>query len=815
MSSLNFFEQFAAINVSGSSSVVEQDLVKNMSTIHLDEQNQDAIHLDEQNQDVEKMNKTQKNLKNEQKTKKYRFIHGNNVIMTNGQYKGYNCFVYDYFPSMASVSMDEEIYVLAQQYGEKKIGDEIVTSSGSGKILSKIGALLNVCFTDVQDGGDIRLPRFCFARYVTFMDNSILKIAQLLKIHGNQYEMVVMDLPYNKQDKQDLVNMVSDSFKSGEFSYGARVMVSASNCGDEFYFVCKHPENPDELDYYGRYGRLRLEIPEQYLVSVKRTVTVNKSMTSTQGKRVKVERGLYKNKEGDLVNVESAYLNVQIEALNKKITSHYARLPNGNFQIRKIIPSDVFFIDLELMNGNYFQVEECYADYYIGFERSRGCVEKKTISKVDVKSFMSGFTITDTKFVSSFEKQTEEKFVLDTIQEDQEVQDDEVVETDNVDYENGFDENGFDENIVDQFENTEGQMKETFRDIERSGFVQRSLSKDEREYMKMIEKCGSAIGDIQDSYVLLDKISDAVKMMRSELEKISIVDWSSSDVKYIVACLVAYEILKTGYPMTIYEFRKYVQKLYDTNYLNKSSIANSGFVRCESLSSDSLWKSIEMTNEEKQEFKTLYKNQKYGNLVRDIMERCHKMLCVWFEPVVFSKGGVELELIKVSESKHIVKDYPKYFLTTSDIVNNVTSKDAKKILWGPNSQKLVNVWKTSLDKKLEKEDNKTAKCIYEFVKDNIDNAPFVLPTLEKSEDKLDKLKYKELKRAFETFTEKLRVHVGKQKDEKNMRLEQSMQESMRIAKKRMEMSKKRNRDETTETTDSEFVKRSSCKIFIE
>jgi hypothetical protein len=807
MSSLNFFEQFAAINVSESSSVVEQDLVKNMST----------IHLDNQNQDVEKTKKIQKNLKNEEKTKKYRFIHGNNIIMTNGQYKGYNGFVYDYFPSMASFSIEEEIYVLAAQYGEKKIGDEIMTSSGSGVIVSKIGELLNVCIGEM----DIRLPRFCFARYVTFMDNNILKIAQLLKIHGDKYEMVVMKFDYSKIfDAQDLVKVVSDSFKSGEFFYGDEVMVSVSNCRDEFYFVCKHPENSDESDYYGRYGRLRLEIPDQYLVSIKRTVTVNKSMTSTQGKRVKVERGLYKNKEGDLVNVESAYLNVQIEAINKKITNHYAHLSNGIFQIRKIIPSDVFFIDCELMNGNYFQVEECYADYYVGFERSEGCVEKKTISKVEVKTFMSGFTITDTKFVSSFEKQTEEKFVLDTIQEDQdqEVQDDEVVETDNVDYENGFDETVMD---VDQFENTEGQMKETFRDIERSGFVQRSLSKDEKEYMKMIEKCGSAIGDVQDSYVLLDKISDAVKMMRSELEKISIVDWSSSDVKYIVACLVAYEILKTGYPMTIYEFRKYVQKLYDTNYLNKSSIANSGFVRCENLAIDSMWKIIEMTNDEKKEFKTLYKNQKYDSLVKDIMERCHKMLCAWFEPVVFSKGSVDLDLIKVSETKHKVKAYPKYFLTTSDILNNVTSKDANKILWGPNSQKLVNVWKESLVKKLEKEDNKTAKCIYEFVKDNIDNAPFILPTLEKSEDKLDKLKYKELKRAFETFTEKLRVYVGKQTDEKNMRIEQSMQESLRIAEKRMGMSEKRNRDETTETNDEtndetnpEFVKSSSCKIFI-
>ena len=788
MSSLNFFEQFAAINVSDvseSNSVVDQELVKNMS----------IIHIDDRNQDVEKNKKIRKNLQNVQKTKKYKFIHGSNVIMTSGQYKGYNGFVYEYFPSMASVSMDDEMYVWAAQYGEKKIGDEIMTSCGSGVIVSKISELLNVCIGEM----DIRLPRFCFARYVTFMDNNILKIAQLLKIHDDKYEMVVMKFDYSKMfDAQDLSKMVSDSFKTGEFSYGEKVMVLASNCGYEFYFVCKHSESKAEQDYYGRYGKLSLEIPEQYLVSIKRIVTVNKSMISSQGKRVKVERGLYKNKEGDLVNIESAYLNVEIEALNnKKITNHYARLPNGNFEIRKIFTSDVFFIDLELMNGNYFQVEECYDTYYVGFERSKsGGGEKKTISKVDVNTIMPGFTITDRELVCSFEKQTEEKFILDTIenqenQENQEV-DEEVVETDNMDYENGFDEN---EKVAEQFENTEGQMKETFRDMERSGFVQRSLSKDEKEYMKMIEKCGSAIGDVPDSYVVLDKIIDAVKMMRSELEKISVVDWTSSDVKYIVACLVSYEIMKTGYPMTIYEFRKYVQKLYDMNYLNKSSIANSGFVRCENLQTGSSWKIIEMTSDEKNEFKRLYKNKKYDNLVKDVMERCHKILGAWFGPVTFSKENADLELFKVSESKHTAKAYPKYFLTTTDILNNVTSKDANKILWGPNSQKLVNTWKESLIKKLENENNKTVKCIYEFVKENIENAPFILPTLEKSEDKLDKLKYKELKRAFEIFTEKLRVYVDKQADEKKTSLEQSMQESMRIAEKRMEISRKRNSDE--------------------
>ena len=224
-----------------------------------------------------------------------------------------------------------------------------------------------------------------------------------------------------------------------------------------------------------------------------------------------------------------------------------------------------------------------------------------------------------------------------------------------------------------------------------------------------------------------------------------------------------------------------------------------------------------MTSEEKKDFKKLYKMQKYNDLVKDIMERCHKMLGVWFGPVVFSKGDSELQLIKVSDTKCTAKEYPKYFLTTSDILNNVTSKDAKKIMWGPNSQKLVDTWKASLDVKLNKEQNKMTKTIYKFVKDNLENAPFVLPTLEKSGDKLDKLKYKELKRAFETFTEKLRMYVDKQVEQKNIRLEETKQEAIRVAERRNEISRKRSCGEEmveTEFAEPEFVKRSLCKIFI-
>ena len=122
-------------------------------------------------------------------------------------------------------------------------------------------------------------------------------------------------------------------------------------------------------------------------------------------------------------------------------------------------------------------------------------------------------------------------------------------------------------------------------------------------------------------------------------------------------------------------------------------------------------------------------------------------------------------------------------------MDDVMVDTARKIMWGPKSQTLINIWKQSLNKKLEKESNMDLKEIYTFVIVNLDNAPFVLRSLESSEDKMDKLKYRELKRSFDTFTGKLKTHVEKKKIEHLEDLGKVALEKARISKRRLEISK--------------------------
>jgi hypothetical protein len=767
MSAINFFEQFAAMNVN--------DTVKNVIVNKNENENK------KQQKNV-KIGKTQKNVK---------FIHGKDVVFIRGQYKGYAGFVYEYFGSKMNVMIDDFAYVLADIYRDCKVGDKIKTQFGESVIVSKVDSMYKICMNSKKEDGvkvtdEISLPRSCFIRLVSFVENNIKKFAQFMKSENGIYELVMLNLDYKSYyDNDDILRILSDILVSGKYRdiFGRIFRRQVSECGGEYYMVCESPENKNEVNYFGRYGYLCCEIGEQYLVKYKSIVKVNTNVVDVDGKRVNFQRGIYKGKTGELLDIESAYLSVQINAIGKTITSHLVKTETG-FNVMKVVPEDVFYCDIELKDGSYFEVKECYEDRFVGSKR--GSDVTVTILNDDIAKFMSGFTILSRTKPVELEQEIDvkEMFVTDTI-EVSEVTD----EMDDVESEE-IDSYGEDKENEKEYENTEGEMKVSFKDTERSFVVQRTFTKDEKEYLKMIEKCASVIGEVSNIFTLLDCVNDAVKMMKMELTKISVSDWKNTDVKYIIACLVAYDLIQNGYNMSVYDFKKNVEDLYEMGYITKNTISNSAFIRSDIdvKLKNSCWNCIQMSNDSKATVKRMYKESKYLDIVKIIMENCNIVLQNLFGKVAFVSDKSKVELIPVSKP-FTVREYPKYFLTTQDIIDNVMVDTAKKIIWGPKSQVLINIWKKSLNTKLEKESKMDLKEIYSFVIENLDNAPFVLRSLESSEDKMDKLKYRELKRSFDTFTIKLKTHVEKKKREHIKDLEEVALEKARVNKKRLEISK--------------------------
>ena len=168
-----------------------------------------------------------------------------------------------------------------------------------------------------------------------------------------------------------------------------------------------------------------------------------------------------------------------------------------------------------------------------------------------------------------------------------------------------------------------------------------------------------------------------------------------------------------------------------------------------------------------------------------MIENCGIILEEWYGKINL-KGckKVEVKIYNVAEGKK-EKEYPKYFLTTKDILSGNIPVTSNKIRWGPQSEYLVNIWKNGLNKKMELCDDDNKKSVYEYVINNFDNAPFMKDYVPTNE--IEKVKYSELMKTFVNFVDQLKEYVNMKNLEKINRLEDTNKEKEKINKKRREM----------------------------
>lgn len=776
MNTINFFKNFATLKLADVADDKSKRLVDNkvVDDVVIDKLN--AVRIDDDNEkDVKKM-----------------FIHSRNVIMRCGNYKGYTGFVYEYEKEKLNVLIEEYVYVLAERYGVVKMGGKVMTEYGESIVVSEVDSMYKI--SSLEDL--ISLPKGCFIRIVSYMEGK-KRIWCEYKNKGSGFEMVSLDVCGTTDE---CLNKLSDALKLGKFVdlYGDVLTKSKDNSMEEYYMVCEEPKKKSDNNFFGRYGKLCSEIPKQYLVKYKRTVKVPKSIVKVNKKEVTFKSGLLAGKVGEFLGVESASLTIGIDAFSKKITEHLVKSENG-YSTRKISPNDVFYCDVELNDGVYFQVNECYEDkngdtYFVGVKRCDSSVSV-TIMLKEIKKELPGFKVITSNTSSKEEKDLiadEREYVADNqdeIEEVNDVDDEALLEKE---IEEGFykEPEVSDNNDVsnDKSQTMECDMKETFKDVERSFYTQRVLSKDEKEYMKMIEKCVTSMGDVSNIYTLLDNTNNAVSFMKEELGKgKTILEWKNTDTKYIVACLVMYDMIRGGIRVTTSDFKRNILKLYKSGYFTKNTIANTLFIRSNTDDETGLLKKIEKSGDEILLVKKMYKEMKYLEIIEMMVENCNTILQCCFGKVLFENNSTEIELIAVSKP-NAVREYPKYFLTPSDVMNDVMVDSAKRVMWCPKSQKMIDAWKNTLSGKIEKEENEIKKSVYIYVKDNLEQSPFILRNLEKSADDMDQLRYRELKRSFEIFKDRLRVYLGKLKNEKSNDMEVLRLEKERVMKRRLEIS---------------------------
>lgn len=751
------------------------------------------ITLDNKTNKNNEKNKNDKNDKNNKKMdvegcgnkqKLIKFNHGVMIKLKKGVYKGYNGYVLEYYPDTLDIKFEYTNYVLAKHYGLLNEGSIINTNYGKSTIVKKIDKLYVI-----KISGEIELNMFLSqlvkiiykenALYITEMNGKKVNIGLKLNCDSNNKESMLLEL-----------SNVIKSGKLDDIMYELNYKLNENSENDIYYVIICNSDDKSDIQHIGKYGKCVNVIDEQYMIKYNRISRLEKKMVDINGKNIIVKRGDLKNKIGEIININKARLNIHIDALNKTISRHVV-YENFYIKERNVEIGDVFYYDVMLKGGLIINVTKITEDLMYGYDTDNNEI---TFKKEDIEKYLPGFKIINKKELDNDMYTEEDNLVSEEQKEEEQQYEEEEDETEIIGYETNT--NEITNETTNGIETDEMELKVSFKDMERCEFVTQKLSKEESEIMNSIDKVIKLLNypsDIINRYTLLSKIVETEKVMRGELERVNIKKWKKSDMKYVVLYLVITEVIKNReLHMTYNIFSSQIEKLYNIGYFTKSDVMGSCFLITEKENENIIntcFGLIVLSEEDGKKMRDLYKKSRYLEILIKMVENCGIILQEWYGKVNL-KGckKVDVKIYNVAEGKR-AKEYPKYFLTTNDILTGNIPDTSKKIVWGPQSEHLVNIWKNGLNKKMMSCDDNEKKSIYEYVINNFDNAPFMRDYIPTNE--IEKVKYKELMKTFVKFVGQLKEYVDIKQGEKMCKLNEINKERERVNKKRREISELR------------------------
>jgi len=654
--------------------------------------------------------------------------------LTSGIYKGYSVFVTDITPVCVELLFRENAYINNNEKNNKKIGEKINTICGESTILAVIPEMYEICD---NKGEFIRLP--CEAFKVPL---------PMVSIDGK------VSLPTDKVVKQN-GEVIDKKFK----------------------------------EHYGKSGVLTRKICKQYYIEFSRHVIFKQTMT----KKLKddfflVKGGEYKNKIGKLFKLHENHFTVAIDAVNGKKINKIDLSRDNKLISRDILKSDLFNVDIVLNTGKFFKVNEIISKNPLvlsGNEYMK--TDEKTITANEIDTMYLKIVEKD---VSSNEQEIEadkedekeaekeaEIYVLDEIVEKEEHdEDDDEIEIDNYD-EHANENEKTNERVEDLVE-----MKSTFKDSGRLNVMEEKLSENDNEILKMVEKCKKSLEyNTENTFSIIDKVNECVEMFKKDLLKLKEPKDTKTNVKntelikktdytFIIALFLLYDLVKSGYVMGK-SFDCYIEKLYNDGYIKGTFVTGSIFLRKDKMdTSSTIFSNIQMTDSEYNSTRELLKKKEYVSVLKIMVKNCDKLLQIMFGKITFNYNDT-IEYIPIIRNNKI-ENYPKYFLTSKDLISKSISNDAKHILNGP----LMNKWIHELRKKEKDIENQKTKEIYRYVITNFYKAPIILKNVDIKSD----VKYMELERVYNKYVSKLTMHLKEKDVLRKKKMELKSKEAMKI-----------------------------------
>lgn len=701
------------------------------------------------------------------KTTKKHFTHTNNIIMKRGTYKGYYGFVYEFFPAKYEVEIDEESYVPVIRYGQKKIGETFLTEFGNAKVLNRIPTLYGI----KVDNEEIRFPREDLLHITYDSKNNKLLLINSVSFENEDKlcKGIVLDIKGNSE--KEMLDNLSKAIKTGIYNIQNKSTIDIKCHNTEYYFVITKPQQASLINHQGQYGTLLRVIDEQYHITYKKRIMLSMTeVTKTNKKSIAIKKGPYKNKTGYIISKHVAYLTVYIDAIGRRVNNHMVK-EGDKFVQKPITPNDVFYMDLKLKNNNFFEVKTILDNgNMIGLEKTYNDFIPREISMNDIAAQQPGFSFTEVQHVSFIET---DKFQSDT--------DESLVVNDDDDDDNvsAID---YNEELLDEIIEDPVQFQHTFKDTERTSFVPKQLTKEESEIKTKIDNILNTFGIADDInvYDIIEESKQSILKIKTQLKNAKISFWKGSDEKYVIAVLVLYQIIKKGYTSLIggETVLNYIAVLSNKKYFHAKDVAQSVFLT--NGWSNHFTVNTNITN-------ALYKSKSFQDLYKIVFENCHKVLQTFF-------GNIDIHTSNILHYSQLIplggpkKSNARMLLTVKDIVNNNIPSTANSVLWGIEYRDTLEKYQRNLVKVINHpKANKTTQIVYEYVLDNLENAPIILANWKNTNLKIDNLKKDTLSKTFEKLMQEITRIYNDSTNKRKERIETIEQNKESLKKRRRDI----------------------------
>ena len=793
------------------------------------------------------------------------FMHGKNVIFKNSPfYKGMFGYVSDFFPAKYQVSLEQTTSVSVYKYPEARIGDYL--EDGKMKVLNIIPELFSV--KDQANGNIISLPAQYFARVIIYKTNGTNVMVGVVvdsfgggisvknvSLDGNSELTILMekmnldeknsldslisktkDMKIQNDSYVALVQKVSDLLKSGQkIEDIISSNVSKINVGDivdEYLVVIAGPSNTSDVNLLGHFGKFQNSVSPQYQVLQTRQLLLGaKQIEKINNTQLIIRQGKYSSKTPyNYVYIPSS-VEVLIESTGKKVHTHAIKI-NGAYQTQSITPKDLFYLDIQLKNGNYCEVVSVKENIIIVNERIAGKdFQTRTISADDIQKLMPGFRWTQNDSDSNLTtfsdpnkreyEQTEETEDKSDETTDQ-METDEVEDEENTNQDYGDDDGDSGDDEISITLEEEPEMKSSFKDSDRLNVEQRTLTTEEQTFSNNIAKVLTRLKINTDQinlYSTIDTISNVVeqfeKQTKSELginEKIT----KSSVLKYIVSCVVFYEIIKSGYRDNFKTFglEEYVRLLFpsyftvkDLSDLNSSILLKKwGVLR--TLYNDTVKSTVQ----------DMLNTENYFGIIKILVDNCdaviQAMLNLRIPTEIVNTGSSDLITVgskfreqlpsklrqeytitnkkgKKSVTQFYGLDYTKLegieyanntgrnIYLTDLLKNNIPEKEVS-IVWASASP-LLQKYKMVVQQKINEAKTEKIRQRYEFVLKNLHRAPFAIRETSGVEKEY-------LIKIYDLMLEKMKTKVTKDNAEKQSRKRSFQEAKNTVAENRKRIS---------------------------